>query len=99
MDADLIVGIPLPRRPMKDELLWHYEMRGQCTVKNGYHVALRLKFPAIPASSEDSKNQWKIIWTLALPEMIKIFAWRAAKNLLPSAENLWKRKVVQEPIC
>ncbi|KAK9208996.1 hypothetical protein WN944_001357 [Citrus x changshan-huyou] len=34
-----------------------------------------------------------------LPEKIRIFAWRAAKNLLPSAENLWKRKVIQEPVC
>lgn len=25
--------------------------------------------------------------------------WRAIKNLLPSAKNLWKRKVLQESIC
>ena len=26
----------------------------------------------------------------------RIFGWRAVNNLLPTAENLWKRKVVQE---
>ena len=36
MDADRIVSIPLPRRPIKDQLLWHYEKRGQYTVKSGY---------------------------------------------------------------
>lgn len=25
--------------------------------------------------------------------------WRAAQNLLPTAENLWKRKIVQQPWC
>lgn len=34
-----------------------------------------------------------------IPKKLSIFIWRAAKNLLPSAENLWKRKVTQEPIC
>lgn len=33
------------------------------------------------------------------PEKVKIFLWRAAKNILPTAENLWKKKVIQEAIC
>ncbi|KAL9425662.1 hypothetical protein AB3S75_032598 [Citrus x aurantiifolia] len=36
---------------------------------------------------------------LELPEKVKIFMWRALKNILPTAENLWKRKSLQEPIC
>ena len=36
---------------------------------------------------------------LTLPEKIRIFVWRAAKNILPSAENLWKRKIIREPLC
>lgn len=53
----------------------------------------------MPSSSETTKNQWNIIWTLALPDKIRIFAWRATKNLLPSAKNLWKRRIIQEPVC
>ncbi|KAH9656688.1 reverse transcriptase domain-containing protein [Citrus sinensis] len=30
---------------------------------------------------------------------IRIFAWRAAKNQLPSAENLWRKKIIQDPTC
>lgn len=25
--------------------------------------------------------------------------WRATKNLFPTASNLWKRKIVMEPVC
>ncbi|KAH9768956.1 reverse transcriptase domain-containing protein [Citrus sinensis] len=99
MDADVITQIPLPRRSREDELIWHYGKSGQYTVKSGYQTALKIRFPAMPSSSEPSKNEWNIIWSLALPQKIRIFIWRAAKNLLPSAENLWKRKIVQEPTC
>ncbi|KAL9419760.1 hypothetical protein AB3S75_037510 [Citrus x aurantiifolia] len=34
-----------------------------------------------------------------MPEKIKIFLWRAINNLLPTSENLWKKRVVQELIC
>ncbi|XP_024038343.1 uncharacterized protein LOC112097373 [Citrus clementina] len=99
IDAEAIVRILLPRRPMKDEVIWHYDKKGQYSVKSGYQIALNLKFPAKPTSSATTENQWNAIWLLTLPEKIRIFAWRAAKNLLPSAENLWKRKVLQEPLC
>ncbi|KAH9680916.1 reverse transcriptase domain-containing protein [Citrus sinensis] len=98
-DAEAIVKILLPRRPMKEEVMWHYDRKGQYLVKSGYQIALNLKFPARPTSSAAEQNQWNTIWMLTLPEKIRIFAWRTAKNLLPSAENLWKRKVIQEPVC
>ena len=36
---------------------------------------------------------------MELPEKIKIFMWRAVKNLLPTTKNLCKRRVLQDPIC
>ena len=35
MDAEAIVRIPLPRIPMRDEVIWHYDKRGQYSVKSG----------------------------------------------------------------
>ncbi|KAH9783091.1 putative reverse transcriptase/RNA-dependent DNA polymerase [Citrus sinensis] len=99
MDADLITKIPLPRRPREDEMIWHYGKNGQFSVRSGYRTALQIKFPAMPLSSVASKNEWNIIWSLALPQKIRIFAWRAAKNQLPSAENLWRKKIIQDPTC
>lgn len=42
------------------------------TVKSGYQVALKLKYPNIPITLEDSFYYWKAIWGLDLPEKIKI---------------------------
>lgn len=98
-DVAEILKIPLPNQQSEDEVLWHFDKRGEYSVKSGYQLALRIKFPNEASCSINSSKQWNALWTLEIPEKIKIFMWMAAKNLLPSAENLWKRKIVQEPIC
>lgn len=91
--------IPLPAEQSEDEVLWHYDKRGNYLVKSGYQLALRMKFPKSSSSSENTTQYWSTLWSLELPEKIKIFMWRASNNLLPLAKNLWKRKVVHEPTC
>ncbi|KAH9656896.1 putative reverse transcriptase/RNA-dependent DNA polymerase [Citrus sinensis] len=96
-DAEIILRIPIPSTPMADQILWHYDKKGIYTVKSGYQVALRINFPDTPSCSEQPANQWSIIWSMSLPEKIKIFIWRAAKNILPTAENLWRKRIVPQP--
>ncbi|KAH9724503.1 putative reverse transcriptase/RNA-dependent DNA polymerase [Citrus sinensis] len=98
-DVDTILRIPIPSTPMGDQILWHYDKKRIYNVKSGYQVALRINFPDTPTCSEQPTNQWSIIWSMSLPEKIKIFIWRAAKNILPIAENLWRRKIVAQPEC
>ncbi|KAH9724434.1 putative reverse transcriptase/RNA-dependent DNA polymerase [Citrus sinensis] len=98
-DAAMIVRIQLPKTPKPDQYLWHYDKYGQYSVKSGYQIALKLKCPDSPCSSDSSLSQWNVIWAAELPEKIKIFMWRAVKNLLPTSSNLWRRKIVGSPIC
>ncbi|KAH9781766.1 putative reverse transcriptase/RNA-dependent DNA polymerase [Citrus sinensis] len=99
VDTAEILKIPLPAEKAEDEVLWHYDKRGNYSIKSGYQLALRSKFPDSTSCTEASHKYWSALWTLELPEKLKIFMWRASNNLLPSAENLWKRKVVEEPTC
>ncbi|KAH9781470.1 hypothetical protein KPL71_008488 [Citrus sinensis] len=50
-DADQILKLPLPKRPLEDQLVWSYDKRDQYQVKSGYYVALRLKLKDLPSSS------------------------------------------------
>lgn len=52
-DADAIKNIPLPNNPNKDQVLWHYDKKGDYSVKSGYQIALKLNFPDTPSSSEN----------------------------------------------
>lgn len=49
--AEVMQQIPLPRRPKEDQLIWHYDKRGQYKVKSRYQVAMRIKFPDHPSCS------------------------------------------------
>ena len=99
VDAAMILKIPLPKEHLDDDVLWHYDKRGEYSVKSGYQLALKMKFSDAPSSSESMSQYWSALWSMELPKKIKIFMWRASNNLLPSTKNIWKRKVLQEPTC
>ncbi|KAH9751892.1 putative reverse transcriptase/RNA-dependent DNA polymerase [Citrus sinensis] len=98
-DAAEILRIPLPRRPRMDEVIWHFDKKGQYSVKSGYQLALKIKNPDKPSCSSKGLHHWNLLWTLQLPEKIKIFMWRASHNLLRTADNLWRREILLEPTC
>lgn len=98
-DVEQILKIPLPRSQQEDKVVWGFDKKGEFSVKSGYQLALKLNFPDDPSRSNSNSSLWKSLWTLDLPEKIKIFMWKASKNILPTAENLWKRKCIQDPIC
>lgn len=54
-DAEAISQIPLPRRPKKDQLIWHYDKRGQYSLKSGYQVAMQIRFPNLLSCSTSSQ--------------------------------------------
>jgi hypothetical protein len=41
----------------------------------------------------------KILWSLQVPNAVKVFLWRAYHNLLPTKVNLFTRKVVDNNFC
>jgi hypothetical protein len=43
---------------------------------------------SIPANN----SVWKDCWNLKVPNMVKMFLWRALRNLLPTKVNLKKKK-------
>jgi ribonuclease HI len=42
---------------------------------------------------------WKEIWWLQVPNSVKVFMWRACRDILPTKENLFKWKVLEEAMC
>jgi hypothetical protein len=41
----------------------------------------------------------RLIWSLNLPNAVKMFLWRACYNILSTKENLLKRGIVKDPFC
>jgi ribonuclease HI len=100
-DAAAIKCIPLSNQVTKDVLIWRGTKSGVYSVRSGYRFLLEEELKNLPSSSSPSQmNQvWRAVWSLQVPRKIQMFTWRALKDSLPSKLNLWKRKVVQDPIC
>jgi len=104
-EADAILNIPLSPNLPKDRVIWIGSKSGLFSVKSAYYIGRSLKEDA----KEDARGQcsyaekapaiWRDLWSLKVPGKVKLFAWRACQNLLPTKENLCKRKVIQDPSC
>lgn len=97
--AEKILRVPLPRTAQQDKLIWRFDKDGKYSIKSGCQLAVKMKFLDSPGCSDRSKTQWKVIWSNEILEKMKIFMWRAAQNLLPTSDSLWKKKVVMSPVC
>ena len=42
---------------------------------------------------------WKYLWSMNIPYKVRHFAWRACKDILPTTENLKRRKVLVDSCC
>lgn len=41
---------------------------------------------------------WKKIWSINSPRVVKMFLWKTCSNILPTKENLYKRKIANDPL-
>ena len=101
-EADAICQIPLSRRCVVDTMIWLHNPRGVFTVKSAYHVARRTISKAAQVGTSrgcTAKQVWDALWKLRIPNKFKVFAWRACHDILPTAVNLTRRRVVQEDKC
>ena len=87
---------------MHDDIMWLQNSKGLFTVKSTYHVATKLLNDGNRVGTSGGcvqKELWSAIWKLKLPNKIKIFRRQACHAILPTAENLTRRKLLQKVIA
>ena len=100
--VDSILRIPLSYSMPKDKLIWLGNKRGEFTVKSAYHIAFNLletKKGGECSSGDPYKSLWKRLWHLNLPTKVKIFAWRACINGLPTMDAICIRGISNNRVC
>ena len=86
-EAQTILNIPLSFNLPEDTIGWIGNNRGVFSIKSAYYVALALMDPSVEAESSNGEYRtplWKKMWQLKLPAKIRVFAWRAYMNGLPT---------------
>ncbi|KAL0009246.1 hypothetical protein SO802_010748 [Lithocarpus litseifolius] len=101
-EANTIINMPLSYNLPEDKIIWVGNKRGEFTVKSAYYIALK-----VVETNEDGECSrgdaraplWKRMWHLKILTKIRIFAWRACMNALPTRVNLHRRGVNLDVVC
>lgn len=99
-----ILKIKLPQVRTEDLLAWHYEKTGFFSVHSAYRLALtnHMNISELGSSSSETSGErkiWASIWTTLVPQKIKIFARRLAREGLTTMVNRKKRKLEVNATC
>jgi ribonuclease HI len=100
-EVQLIQTIPISSTDKEDLLLWRGTKSGIFTVKSAYHMQKEVLSNSVAGGSTKRENSkiWKNIWSLPVPSVVRNFLWRACHNILPTRENLCRRKIIRDPLC
>ncbi|KAL0331177.1 UNVERIFIED_CONTAM: hypothetical protein Sangu_1663200 [Sesamum angustifolium] len=90
-DRDLILQTPLSLVGSVDLLVWHYSKNGIFSVRSAYHLALSISAKASSSGTGWPSQLWHKVWQAPAPNKVKLFIWRAVRNILPTASNLQRR--------
>lgn len=82
--------IPSPLHA-SDSMFWQGTSQGTFTVRSAYHMAMQRK--------AQGGGGVKNIWSLQAPSVVKNFAWKVARDMLPTKGNLYKKKISSDPVC
>lgn len=97
-----ILAIDLNTHPEKDCLVWTRNKTGEYTVKSGYNGAptpTKSEFIRASCSYTMPRSLWTRIWSISIPPKLWIFLWSLCQNAIPTRENLYRRRIIPEPLC
>ncbi|KAK4397990.1 hypothetical protein Sango_1274500 [Sesamum angolense] len=69
--------------------MWHHSKDGRFLIKSAYFVAGDLDTQRLPSTSLfSSMPSWSFIWSVIVPNKIKVFSWKICTNAIPTSNNL-----------
>jgi hypothetical protein len=96
----LIRSIPLSPLPAEDRIIWRGTKNGIFLIRGAYYLEMEnIAQMHGNVSKPDEGRNWKEIWDLKVPNVVKLFLWKALHNLLPTRTNLARKGVTNDTIC
>ncbi|KAK2404541.1 hypothetical protein QL285_053869 [Trifolium repens] len=99
-EAKQILSIPISQRLPSDKIIWHFERDGEYSVRSAHHLLKQHNSRNVAGTSgQQSDKLWSEIWKAPVPNRVRNFLWRLAKNILPTRANLSRKGVQVENLC
>ncbi|KAM6584602.1 hypothetical protein CsatB_011604 [Cannabis sativa] len=97
-DKKLILDIPLNISHGSDKLTWSYESSGIYSVKSGYNLLQKIH-GRWDGNEDDLTKFWTKFWKQKIPPKVKNLVWRAARECLPTLQQLKIKRVDVQTSC
>lgn len=105
-DAEAILKLRV-NQDLEDRPAWHFDKKGKFSVKSAYKVAVQKRETELgrtastsePPSGGVSVFRWEKIWSMEVPNKVKMFMWRLAHNSLAVRRNLVRRGMKEDTLC
>ena len=91
--------MPLSRLSSRDKLVWKENRSQSFSVKTAYQVTLRMgQQQRVEHSGLVAECKiWRRLWSLIVLPKVRMFVLRACSNVLPTRDNLHRRKINIDP--
>jgi hypothetical protein len=97
----IIQSIPISQTNKEDRLYWRGTTRGTFSVRSAYYIQKSMEEAQVTEGSSRASNSliWRSLWSLNMPNAEKNFLWRACHDSLPTRENLYCKRIIDDPTC
>lgn len=103
-DVEHILSIPV-HTDMKDVVGWHFDSKGQFSVRSAYKVQKAMqrrndtRSPATSSGDPSGDQVWKKLWKFNCPNKIKHFLWRLGHDSIALRMTLKRRGLDLDTKC
>jgi hypothetical protein len=103
-DANAILKLRV-NPDVEDRLAWYFDKKGLFSVKSAYKLAVQIRERTWGRDASGSGPgghsifRWDKIWSMEVPNKIKMFIWRLVHNTLAVKRNLLRRGLKDDPLC
>lgn len=94
-----MLSIPLSRRQPDDTLCWDLEKNGEYSVRSAYRELFEDEWEGEEAAPSNTMSLWKQVWQAKVLPRVKLFAWRACLDALPTRLGISKRVTGYDGFC
>ena len=100
-EVEMICGMAICPRTQKDRVVWGGNKSEFFTICSAYHMAKELENREAGSCSKGYMltSLWNKIWRIKVPRVLTLFLSQACNNVLPTKDNLFKRKITNDPLC
>jgi hypothetical protein len=98
-EVEKICGLAISLDSQADQLIWKENKNGSFSVRSAYFLAKLLADRGRGSVSQPMNSMWRTVWKVRGPPVVKLFLWKACRDILAAKENLFRRKIVPDPLC